>query len=119
MTLTLPEEKRNFKMAVVLFTVSEPVLGLTGVHKCITNSIEHSYYWEANSCSASQEIPNILWNPSVHKRAHKGPPFAPNISQISPRTVPHGASLVYRWRKWPSDNNVAANIVNNQSRTTD
>jgi len=50
MPLTLPEEKHNFKMSVAPFIVSESVLDLTGVHKCITNSIEHSYYGEANSC---------------------------------------------------------------------
>ena len=33
--------------------------------------MEHSSSWEANSFSASQEIPLILWNPNVHYRIHE------------------------------------------------
>jgi len=40
--------------------------GWVGPRAILINSMEHSPSWEANSHSASQEIPRLLWNPKFH-----------------------------------------------------
>jgi len=51
---------------------------------------EWSPSWEANSHSASQEIPHIVWNPKLHYRVHKSRPLVLILNQLHPvYTFPH------------------------------
>ena len=54
----------------------------------LTYSIEQTSSLEADRFSASQEISQILWNPTVHYRIHKFPPPFPVLSQIDPVHIP-------------------------------
>jgi hypothetical protein len=41
-------------------------------------------FWEANSRSASQEIPRLLCNREVYYRVHKTPPIFPILIPMYP-----------------------------------
>jgi hypothetical protein len=46
--------------------------------------MEPSPSWEANSHSATQEIPSLSQNPKVHYRVRKSPQLVPVLTQMNP-----------------------------------
>jgi hypothetical protein len=49
----------------------------------MTNSMEQSPSWGADSHSDSQEIPRLLWNTKFHCSVHKSPPLDQILSQMN------------------------------------
>ena len=55
--------------------------------------MQHSPSWRANSSTACQEIPHILWNPKVQYCIYKRLPPVPVQSHIDPVHASHCISL--------------------------
>jgi hypothetical protein len=57
--------------------------------QALTNFMDLRPSWGPASCTATQELPSILWNPQVHCSVQKSPPPVPILSHINPiHTIP-------------------------------
>jgi hypothetical protein len=45
--------------------------------------MDHSSSWQANSPSADQENPRLLWNQIVYYHVHKSPPPVPMVNHMN------------------------------------
>ena len=89
--------KRSHKSHAFVYTVSFSLLKGKSTYLLrflLTYVMEESPSWEADWFSASQEIPRILWNPSVRYRTHKCPPLSVYWASSIQSTSPHLTS----WR---------------------
>lgn len=50
--------------------------------------MQMSLSWEANSCSDTQGIPSIIWNPKAHYHVHRSPTLVSMLSQLNPILIP-------------------------------
>ena len=79
--------KRYIHVKVVISPV-RPQNKLFHTSMKLTYSMVQSPSWEANWFAASQEIPRISRNPTVHYRTHKRPPPVSILGQPNPVHIP-------------------------------
>jgi hypothetical protein len=62
--------------------------------KNISNYMEQSSSWEADSHSANEEITHLLWNPKIHYRVHNSPSIPRGCITFRNKLFCHGGALV-------------------------
>jgi hypothetical protein len=74
-----------FLFMIILFLLELMSNGIAFV----TNTVEQSHSWEANSHSSSQGISLFLGNPYVHYHVHDRPRLIPVLDQMNPVQILH------------------------------
>jgi hypothetical protein len=79
-TIAIPSTGLRTKRRTFVLCLSFPSSPVSRM----SNFMEQTSSWEANSCSSSPEIPRLWWNVKVHCRLHQSLPLNLMPSQMNP-----------------------------------